>query len=113
MFKSKSIQNTFVCLSLITTFGVFLHESKLDQATTVALAIPLGMSLALAQTTDAKPKLKSDGHPHVERAMLDRATRKGNAVPPRHNDRKHSQSKHTKGFNDIESHTLVLSADRL
>lgn len=111
MLKTKSLQSTLIALSLVTTAGVFMHESKLDQATTVALAIPLGASLMLAQSADAIPKLKSDGHPHVERAMLDRTLRKGNAVPPRQNDRKRMYSKDSNGFNDLEAHTLVLSPE--
>lgn len=109
MFKTISIQTTLVALSLVTAFGVFMHDSKLDQAAATALAVPLGLSLALAQTTDAKPKLKSESHTHVERAMLDRTTHKSNAVPPRTGDRKYMLTKHARGFNSPEPHTLLLT----
>lgn len=111
MLKTNTVQNTLIALSLVTTLGVFMHESKLDQASTVALALPLGMTLALG-SADAIPKLKSDGHPHVERAMLDRTTRKGNIIPPRTN-RKHMLPKPDKDFNALESHTLVLSPSQI
>lgn len=109
MVKTISLQSTLIALSLVTAFGVFMHDSKLDQATTVALALPLGMSLAMAQTPDAKPKLKSENHTHVERAMLDRTTHKSNAVPPRTGDRKYLLTKHARGFNAPEQHTLLLA----
>ncbi len=109
MHKTISLQGTLILLSLVTAFGVFMHDSKLDQATAAALALPFGMSLAAAHTVDAKPKLKTENHTHVERAVLDRTTHKSNAVPPRTGDRKYLLVKHARGFNAPEQHTLLLA----
>lgn len=109
MFKSVSLQTTLIGLSLVTAFGVFMHDSKLDQAASVALVAPVGMSLAMMQTAEAKPKLKTENHTHVERAMLDRTVHKPNAVPPRTDNRKYMLTKHARGFNAPEPHTLLLA----
>ncbi len=111
MIKPISFQSVLVGLSLVTAFGVFMHDSKLDQATATALAIPFGLSLAFVPTPDAKPKLKSESHTHVERAMLDRTTHKSNSVPPRTTDRKYMLTKHARGFNAPEQHMLLLQPE--
>ena len=108
MLKTISLQSTLIALSLVTALGVFMHDSKLDQATTVAFAVPFGLSLAMGQAADAKPKLKTENHTHVERAMLDRTTHKSNIVPPRTGDRKYMLAKHARGFNAPEPHMLLL-----
>lgn len=105
MFTSISLQRTFISLAVVTALGVLVHDSKLDQAATVALAIPFGMTLAMGHTTE----LKSEGHTHVERASFERTTKQVNSIPPRINERKYLLAKHTRGFNAPEPHTLVVT----
>lgn len=105
MLSTKIIQRTFISLAVVTTFGVLVHDTKLDQATTVALAIPLGLSLGLGHAVE----LKGEGHTHVERAAFAKNAQKTNSVPPRTDTRKYLLAKHARGFNMPEPHTLVYN----
>ena len=105
MFTSISLQRIVISLAIVTALGVLVHDSKLDQAATFALALPFGMTRSIGHTTE----LKSEGHTHVERASFERTTRQANVIPPRINDRKYLLAKHARGFNAPEQHTLVFT----
>lgn len=105
MIKAPSLQHILISLAIVTSFGVLVHDSKLDQAATVALAIPFGMTLALGHMTE----LKTEGHTHVERALFERTVRQASGVPPRTDNRKYMLVKHARGFNAPQQHTLLVT----
>lgn len=105
MIFTTLLQRALVSLAVVTTFGVLVHDTKFDQAATIALAIPFGLTLTLAQGIE----LKSEGHTHVERAAFEKSARTVNSVPPRGDGRKYRLAKHMHGFNMPEPHTLQLS----
>jgi len=54
-----------VALTFATTFGVLVHDMKIDRATTVALALPAAIISYAA--VDAGLKTGDNSHIHVER----------------------------------------------
>jgi len=82
-----------ISLTLATAFGVLIHDTQIDKATTVALAAPIAMaSFAIADLSS-----KSNDHVHVERASAANhlSALRGTIAktPPRDDDRKYIQSK--------------------
>lgn len=81
MFHSKIVQYTALTFALTTLFGVLVHDTKLDKATTIALTVPFAlMSYELGAQI---PKLSSEGHTHVERVSLGNAVRDLHSGTPR------------------------------
>lgn len=81
MFHLQFFQHLAISFALTTTFGVLVHDTKIDQATTVALAIPVAlMGYELGAQV---PKLSSEGHTHVERVSLANAVRDLHQGTPR------------------------------
>ena len=104
MFDPITLQRSLIGLALFTAVGVLVHDTKLDQAATIALSIPIGLSVGAAAST---VKLKGDAHTHVERAAFDKSAKTANGMPPRGDNRKYLLTKHARGFNMPEPHTLV------
>lgn len=80
-------------LTLFTTVGVLVHDTQLDRATTVAVALPTVMAGFAVDSL-----LKSgDGHPHVERVSGPKQFSSLRAtlprLQPRDNDRGYVQHK--------------------
>ncbi len=105
MFITQHIQRILVGIAIVISFGVLVHDTKIDQATTLALALPLGVTLTLASL----PELKTDAHTHVERASFERSVHATNGMPPRGDTRKYLLTKHQRGFNAPEPHTLLYT----
>ena len=80
-------------LTLATAFGVLIHDTQIDKATTVALAAPV----ALASLAVSDLNSKSNDHVHVEKASavnhLGSLRANIAKIPPRDDDRKYIQSK--------------------
>lgn len=53
--------------TLLTAFGVLVHDTQIDQATSVALAMPGAYATYLVADTMLR---SADGHTHVERATV-------------------------------------------
>lgn len=83
MFHSKTVQYTALTLALTTLFGVLVHDTKLDKATTIALTVPIAALMSYELGAQAIPKLSSDGHTHVERVSLGNAVRDLHSGTPR------------------------------
>lgn len=81
MFHSRFFQHLAITFALATTFGVLVHDTKIDQATSVALAIPV--ALIGYELSTQIPKLSSEGHTHVERISLANAVRDLHQGTPR------------------------------
>jgi len=76
-----------------TMFGVLVHDTHIDRATSVAVAIPVMMATAGA----VDMSIKSNDHTHVERASFSKHTIPlGSAMPktqPRDDDRRYILNK--------------------
>lgn len=80
-----------IALSLVTMFGILVHDMHIDRAATVAIALPAAMAAG-----GAAAMLASSDHTHVERASFGRGTTASslpNAQPPRDDMRKYVQNK--------------------
>lgn len=105
MFTTIKLQHFFIGFAVVTAFGVLVHDAKLDTAATIALALPFGLTVSLSHA----PELRREGHTHVERAAFEKSAQKTNGIPPRTDTRKYLLSKHVKGFNVPDEHTMVFS----
>jgi hypothetical protein len=80
--------------TIAATFGVLVHDTQVDRATTVALAMPAAFATFAAVDSVIK---SSEQHVHVERvAMPHHLASLGNSLPriqPRDDDRRYVQSK--------------------
>ena len=107
MFTTTELQRALIAFAVITSFGVLVHDTKLDQAAAVALAIPLGMTLGMAAHA---PELRSEGHTHIERAAFEKTLQQNN-IPVRNDHRRYMLAKHARGFNMPEPHMLVVDPE--
>lgn len=111
MFHSKSFQYIALTFALTTLFGVLVHDTKLDKATTIALTVPFAlMSYELGAQAS---KLSSEGHTHVERVSLSNAVRDlQNATPriqPRDDNKKSSLPKNVvRGVHAFDGYYMPL-----
>lgn len=92
-------------ISLTTSVGILMHDTQIDRATTVALALPTAvMSLAAVDTA-----IKfGDAHTHVERAGIKHLSAFRTNVPrlqPRDDDFRFLQNK--KSFLDGSDSTSL------
>ncbi len=100
---SQQIQRSLVGFALLVGFGVLVHDTKIDQATALALALPAGIALASV----AMPH--NEGHTHAERGAYGKTTVLGMPrVQPRDDHRKYVLNKRPSGFNAPEGHTLLV-----
>ena len=107
MHLSSLVKKTLIALAVVTTFGILIHDTKIDKAATLALAIPLGLTMTLATA----PSLFSEGHNHVERGAYGKTTVSGMPrIQPREDHRMHINLKRIKGFNMPEPHSLNLES---
>jgi hypothetical protein len=70
-----------IALTLLTVLGVLMHDTQLDKATTVAIALPA----VLASYGVADAVARSSEHVHVERVSI---TAQQPRVQPRNSDDK-------------------------
>jgi hypothetical protein len=100
-----------ILLSLCTSTGVLLHETKMDKVASLALS-----SMPTANTyvsENSSTKLEGTPHTHVERTSLESASRelhgKNPHISPRREDKKYRlQKKVTRGFHVFDSYHLPL-----
>lgn len=80
--------------TIATTFGVLVHDTRIDRATTVALALPAAFATFAAVDSMAK---SGDQHLHVERVSasghLASIQLSVPRIQPRDDDRRYVQSK--------------------
>jgi hypothetical protein len=112
MFHTRIIQQLAIGFALTTTFGVLVHDTKIDQATSVALTLPV--ALVGFELSSQIPKLSSEGHTHVERVSLSNAIRDLHAgtprVQPRDEHKKYHLQKHVvRGVHAFDGYYLPLS----
>ena len=111
MFPIQILQQTVISFALTTSFGVLVHDTKIDHATSVALALPV--ALAGYELGPQVPKLGSEGHTHIERVSLANAIRDLHAgtprIQPREDYKRFSLSKHVvKGVHAFDGYYMPL-----
>ena len=91
---NTAIKFTPLLFTLTAAFGVLVHDTQLDRATTVALATPVALASFIAADSLIK---SSEHHVHVERASAPKHISALRAtlprVQPRDDDRRYLQSK--------------------
>lgn len=102
------ISTTSVLASLLTLFGVFLHDTRLDKATVIATT-PMQAHYASAP----KAMLQGDAHTHVERSSFSQAMRiyqtSTPGVQPRGDERRHVMQRNVpKGHHAFDNYNLPL-----
>jgi hypothetical protein len=90
----KTIKPLSLLFTVVATFGVLVHDTQVDRATTVALALPTAFATFAAIDTMAK---STDQHVHVERAsapkQLGSLQLSIPRIQPRDDERRYIQSK--------------------
>lgn len=76
--------------TLTAMFGVLVHDTRIDRATSVALALPAAVATYAAVDTMAK---SSDQHVHVERVSGSTHLASIPRIQPRDDERRYVQSK--------------------
>lgn len=98
-----------ISFAIVVTFGVLVHDTKLDEAVAIALpiaAITFGLGTHLDSFGD-------NAHTHVERASMAQAFSGIPRIQVRDDHRRYYLPKHVRGLKSPESHTLVLRSASL
>lgn len=77
-----------ILLTLTTTFGVLVHDTQIDQATSIAIALPV--AVATYGVADVSLKL-NDLHVHAERVSF--SSRQPSTQPRSNDDKKYIVAK--------------------
>lgn len=98
-----------VILSLSTSTGIFLHETKVDKLAVLAMANPI----AAAQKVSGGSLLDSMPHTHSESGLLQSSSREFNTkspgiTPRRDKDEKYRLKKVSRGTHLFDSYHLPL-----
>lgn len=109
----NSLFNSLVILiSLSTTTGVLVHDTRIDRAAATALALPSVM--ASIDTTDKLASLQDGGHVHTERNSVsqvinDFGTQNPRIQPRANEDRRHLMPKYVlKGHHAFDNYNLPI-----
>lgn len=104
---NTTVQRIAITLAIVTTLGILVHDTKLDKALGIVIAVPA----ALASISGVVPKLAGEGHNHVERVSLD-SIRSMSGMPriqPRDDHKKYVLSKKvSKGVRAFDGYYVPL-----
>lgn len=108
MLHYQLFQRTLIIFSLVTSVGILLHDTKVDQAAKLALpAVLIGYELSTHI-----PKLGNEGHTHIERVSIGNAVRDLHAgmprITPRDEHKKYALPKYAKGVQAFDGHYMPL-----
>jgi hypothetical protein len=112
MFPLLLINQLSVILTLSTTFGILVHDTKFDQFTTALLAMPA----VVASYEGAHSAIKmSDPHTHVERVSISQFGHSmafdNPRVQPRNDNKKYRLEKQVvKGHHPFDNYNLPVIA---
>ena len=100
-----------IVLSLCTSTGILLHETKMDKIASLALFSSATTSHTIAE--ESTGKLEGTAHTHVERASLERASSELRGQTPRINPQRYDkkyrlQRKVSRGVYAFDSYHLPL-----
>lgn len=101
-----------IMLTLFTSSGMLLHETKVDKMASLSMFAPLSTTHFAAEETQGK--LETTPHTHVERTSLNRASAElSGHIPtttPRKDDKKYRlQKKVPRGFHVFDSYHVPIS----
>jgi hypothetical protein len=108
---TQLFHSIIIAMSLSTTTGILLHDTRIDKMTATALSTP---SLVTYADID-KVAFKADLHPHVERTSFSQVVHdihnQNPRIQPRENhDRKHMMQKYApKGHHAFDNYSLPLA----
>lgn len=103
-------------LTLMILLGIALHDTKLDNLTKMALAIPIFVVTYEGANILALAGLAGDAHTHVERASVERTASKATSWTPNLGSRKNRDKKYRlnnsvqKGHHPFDNYTLPVLA---
>lgn len=100
-----------IFLSLCTSTGILLHETKVDKVAALTLLAPVSATRYAADTNVGK--LETSAHTHVEHTSLDQVSSElrtqSPTTTPRKEDKKYRlQKKVARGFYAFDSYNLPL-----
>lgn len=99
---SQHIQRSLVGFAIVIGLGVLVHDTKIDQATALALTLPVGLALA------AVPSLQSEGHTHAERGAYGRTTSVGMPrIQPRNDSKKYLVTRRSTNTDDFNNSGII------
>ncbi|MDB5177212.1 MAG: hypothetical protein JWN75_880 [Candidatus Saccharibacteria bacterium] len=107
MFQLSILQKSLISFAVLVTFGVLVHDTKVDQATALALTLPVvGLTIGahMAGVHDS-----GTDHTHVERASLNNLATGNSRMQVRDDNRRYILVKHISGDKTPDTHNLVLS----
>jgi len=100
MRKVPLFQHALVGLAVTTACGILVHDTKAEQATALALALPISV---------AALSLHSDGHTHVERGDYGRTHSTGMPrIQPRDDRRRFYTPKNLSRSTDTFGESALL-----
>jgi len=107
---SSLINPILIALSLSTATGIFLHDTRLDKATTLGMATPTVMAPYQANT---KLVSENDLHTHSERASFSQAVQDLKSpnprIQPRNDEKKYLLQKHAaRGHHAFDNYYLPI-----
>lgn len=108
MLNVPLLQKLAVALAIVTTFGVLVHDTKFDQATSLALTLPIagvGIGIGAAHMPHIH---ESMDHTHIERVSFAHMAHGIPKVQPRDDHRRYLLPKYVKGAGTPNDHTLML-----
>jgi hypothetical protein len=107
MFQFTLLQKSLISFALVVTFGVLVHDTKVDQATALALTLPVIGFSAAAHMTGIHDS--GTDHTHVERASLSNLATGNSRMQARDDNRRYILIKHISGDKTPDTHNLILS----
>ncbi len=91
----KQLRNLLpTAITLMIVFGIALHDTKLDNITKMALAIPIFVVTYESANILALAGLGGDAHTHVERVSVERTASKATSWTPSLGSRKDQDMKY-------------------
>ncbi len=109
---TQLISTLSLIVSLFTVSGIMLHDTRVDKATSIAVATPVSVGQFDANTNKSI-HFGSDAHTHVERSSFSQAMRAYQTatpgVQPRTEERKHLMQRHVpKGHHAFDNYNLPI-----
>ena len=108
MLSFSIIQRSALGLALLVTVGILVHDTKLDQATATALALP---AMLVTFEAGGLTHLGTGEHTHVERVSFSQGVSiPGGGMPriqPREDNRRYVMPRHiSKGLQGFDGYYL-------
>ena len=107
MLQLPLAQRLIISFAVLVTFGVLVHDTKMDQAAALALALPV-VGLAMGAHMTGAHDSGTD-HTHVERSSFNHMAAGNSRMQARDDNRRYILVRHIKGDKTPDTHNLVLA----